>query len=142
MSRSVRWVVAVSAAVLSFGRGLWLARSASFVWLPQADADRWVVATAFAAVAAGSVGAATTWWAGQDGSRSGKQVTQRVKASDNSRVNQVGGDQNPAGRGMAADNSPVEQVTQDATASGQAGVTQVGGNQHTSGGRRGRRRRP
>jgi len=66
MLRSVRWVVAVAAVVAAFGLCLWLARSVSFGWMPQGEADRWVVATAFATVAAGAVGVATGWWAGQE----------------------------------------------------------------------------
>src|SRR5579871_5203712 len=34
--------------------------------MPHATADRWAVAAAFAAVSAGAVGAACTWWAGRE----------------------------------------------------------------------------
>jgi hypothetical protein len=62
----VRWLVAVASTVGTFVICLWLFRFVSFSWMPSADADRWVVATAFAAVAAGAVGAATGWWAGRE----------------------------------------------------------------------------
>jgi hypothetical protein len=75
MARSVRWLVparwliAVASTVGAFGICLWSFRFVSFSWMPHAEADRWVVATAFAAVAAGAVGAATGWWAGREHKR-------------------------------------------------------------------------
>ena len=75
MARSVRWLVparwliAVASTVGAFGICLWLFRFVSFSWMPHAEADRWVVATAFAAVAADAVGAATGWWAGREHKR-------------------------------------------------------------------------
>ena len=64
-----RWLIAVASTVGAFGICLWLFRFVSFSWMPHAEADRWVVATAFAAVAAGAVGAATGWWAGREHKR-------------------------------------------------------------------------
>ncbi len=88
MARSVRWLVparwliAVASTVGAFGICLWSFRFVSFSWMPHAEADRWVVATAFAAVAAGAVGAATGWWAGREHKRpdlpSTKVATQLV----------------------------------------------------------------
>lgn len=54
----------MAAVTATFGVSLWLARSASFGWMPQEEADRWVEATAFATVVTGAVGAATSRWAG------------------------------------------------------------------------------
>jgi hypothetical protein len=69
MMRSVRWLAAICSTVIVFGFCLWLFRFVSFSWMPHAEADRWVVATAFATVAAGAVGAATGWWAGRERER-------------------------------------------------------------------------
>ena len=69
MMRSVRWLAAICSTVVVFGFCLWLFRFVSFSWMPHAEADRWVVATAFATVAAGAVGAATGWWAGRERER-------------------------------------------------------------------------
>jgi hypothetical protein len=49
-----------------FGVCLWLFRFASWWWMPHATSDRWAVAAAFAAVTAGAVGAAGTWWASRE----------------------------------------------------------------------------
>ncbi|MEU0646002.1 hypothetical protein [Streptomyces umbrinus] len=137
MVRSVRWVVAVAAVVAAFGLCLWLARSVSFGWMPQGEADRWVVATAFATVVAGSVGVATGWWAGREGPPApesrGRRVTQRAKVSDRGQAAQVGGNQNaPGGRATTGHDSGGV-VEQDAEASGDARITQVGGDQNTTG---------
>jgi len=56
----------VTLTVAVFGVCLWLFRFASWSWLPHAIPDRWVVATAFATVTAGAVGAAGAWWASQE----------------------------------------------------------------------------
>ena len=64
--RLMRWLVAVAATVAVFGVCLWLFRFASWSWMPDKTADRWVVAAAFATVTAGAVGAAGTWWASRD----------------------------------------------------------------------------
>lgn len=61
-----RWLAALGAAVAVFGLGLWLFHFATFSWLPTASSDRWAVATAFAAVISGSVGAAVNGWAGRE----------------------------------------------------------------------------
>ena len=66
---SVRWLAAICSTVIVFGLCLWLFRFVSFSWMPHAEADRWVVATAFATVAAGAAGAATGSWAGRDRER-------------------------------------------------------------------------
>jgi hypothetical protein len=64
--RLMRWLVAVTATVAVFGVCLWLFRFASWSWTPHATSDRWAVATAFATVTAGAVGAAGTWWASRE----------------------------------------------------------------------------
>jgi hypothetical protein len=38
----------------------------SFSWMPRAEADRWVVATAFATLVATVVATGVGWWAGQE----------------------------------------------------------------------------
>jgi hypothetical protein len=63
MAGLARWLVAIASTLSVFGLCLWLFRFVSFSWMPHAAADRWVVAAAFATVAAGAVGAATGWWA-------------------------------------------------------------------------------
>ncbi len=132
MSRSVRWVVAVGAVLATFGLCLWLARMVSWGWMPRAEADRWVVATAFATVAAGAVGAATAWWAGRDDDPTappsgGRVVRQQAKASGRARVSQVGGSRNaPSGGRTGMGPGSVEQ---HADASDDAEITQTGGDQ-------------
>ena len=67
--RWMRWLATVTVTVAVFGVCLWLFRFASWSWMPHATPDRWVVATAFAAVTAvtaGAVGAAGAWWAGRE----------------------------------------------------------------------------
>ena len=100
------------------------------------EADRWVVATAFATVAAGAVGAATAWWAGREDSPAvvpppgGRVVRQRGKASGRAKVTQVGGSRNVPSGGTGAGPGSVEQY---ADASDDAEVTQTGGDQNTTG---------
>lgn len=129
MRRSVRWVVAVTAAGVAFGLCLWLARSVSFDWTPRAEADRWVVAAAFASVMAGAVGLAVGWWAGRDEPGSG-HVRQRARASDQAQVTQLGGSRLVPG-GVTRDTDAPNDVDQRAVASGDARITQAGGDQHT-----------
>lgn len=96
MSRLIRWLVAFGAAVGVFWVCLWLFQFASFSWLPRADADRWVVAAAFAGVAAGAIGACMNWWAGREDQPSAveaRTVRQKARASGKSRITQIGGDQ-------------------------------------------------
>jgi hypothetical protein len=62
----MRWLIAVTATVAVFLGCLWLFRFASWSWMPHATTDRWAVAAAFAAVTAGAVGAAGTWWASRE----------------------------------------------------------------------------
>ncbi|PJJ04200.1 hypothetical protein BX264_4604 [Streptomyces sp. 2333.5] len=134
MSRSVRWSVAAVVAAVVFGVCLWGARSVSFGWMPEAEADRWVVATAFASVMTTVAAAAIGRWAGREqpgpSLPSGERtVLQRATASGRGRAEQIGGDQNapfPAGAG-----SVPGRVEQDAEVSDDASVTQVSGDQHT-----------
>ncbi|WP_431683784.1 hypothetical protein [Kitasatospora sp. KL5] len=141
MSRPVRWVVTVGSAVVAFVVCLWLARSASFGWLPKAEADRWVVATAFATVGAGAVATAVGRWAGQTTTPTpappapspptGQEVIQTAEASGRSRINQVGGNQTMAVPATPADPGVPRTVRQDATAMDDGQVDQVAGHQHT-----------
>ncbi|MFF3689748.1 hypothetical protein [Streptomyces sp. NPDC002187] len=154
MQRARRWAVAVFAGAGSFVICLWSARAAPFGFLPRAEADRWVVATAFATTVATLVGAAAGWRAGYEGqpgsvppdNRSpetpdppgtgGQGVQQEATASDAARVTQVAGNR---GRGHAVPEERPGRVTQRATASGRARVTQVGGNDSAAGPERGDR---
>ncbi|MDK1476845.1 hypothetical protein QNO07_26165 [Streptomyces sp. 549] len=99
--------------------------------MPQAEADRWVVATAFASVMATVVAGAVGWWAGRAQPTTAgpveRTVSQRVTASGRGQAAQVGGNQNtPAPGGAGGGPSSVEQ---EAEVADDASVTQVGGDQ-------------
>ncbi|MFC7900252.1 hypothetical protein ACFUV1_08855 [Streptomyces griseoincarnatus] len=129
MSRSVRWSVTVVVAAVVFGVCLWAGRSVSFGWMPEAEADRWVVATAFASVMTTVAAAAVGWWAGRERlPPAERMVSQRATASDGGRAKQVGGNQNAPSPGGG---SVPGRVEQEAEVSDSASVTQVGGDQHT-----------
>jgi hypothetical protein len=66
VSRAVKWSVTGVAAAVTFGVGLWLAMAVELPFLPKAEADRWVVAAAFAGVMATAVVACGAWWAGRE----------------------------------------------------------------------------
>ncbi|MGW3009198.1 hypothetical protein ACWC9R_10205 [Streptomyces sp. NPDC001219] len=98
--------------------------------MPEAEADRWVVATAFASVMSTVAAAAVGWWAGHEQPgpslpSTERTVSQQTVASGRGRTEQVGGHQN-AGVGSVPGS-----VQQDAQVSDDASVTQVGGDQHT-----------
>ncbi|MFF1343420.1 hypothetical protein ACFVYT_37250 [Streptomyces sp. NPDC058290] len=140
----------VVSAVVAFVVCLWVARSASFGWLPKAEADRWVVATAFATVGATAVAAAVGWWAGQTPPPAptpapapapaplaappppARKVTQTAKASGRGRISQTGGSLN--GRAAAAapadPDGPVT-IRQDASATDDGQVDQAASDLHT-----------
>lgn len=135
MARSARWVVTVVVAAVVFGVCLWAGRSVSFGWMPKDEADRWVVATAFATVVATVAATAAGWWAARDQPTAvpptERAVSQRATASGHGRVNQVGGDQNtPAPPAVGAAGGPTR-VEQEAEASDNGWISQVGGDQHT-----------
>ncbi|MFJ9377544.1 hypothetical protein [Streptomyces sp. NPDC101455] len=139
MVRWVRWAVTVVVAAAVFGGCLWVGRSVSFGWMPEAEADRWVVSTAFATVMATVAAAAVGWWAGREEPALTplpsvqRAVSQKATVSGRGRVNQVGGNQNapsPAGAGAGAGAVP-GRVEQTAEVSEDASVTQVGGDQNT-----------
>lgn len=135
MLRSVRWAVAVGGVAAAFVLCLWGARVVSWGWMPRGEADRWVVATAFATVVTGAVGAAVFWWAGREEApaapHSGRRrVRQRATASGRSRISQTGGNRNAPVSGVGAGPG---RVVQDAAASDDAEVTQTGGDQNTAG---------
>ncbi|MEU3091546.1 hypothetical protein ACWCQ0_25920 [Streptomyces massasporeus] len=153
MQRARRWAVMVFAGAGSFVICLWSARAAPFGFLPRAEADRWLVATTFAATVTTLVGAAAAWWAGDRGRpgtvptdnrspqtsgphRSGIRVRQSATASDAGRITQIAGHRDP---GRAGPEERPDRVTQRATASGRAGITQVGGSDGTTGPVRGDR---
>ncbi|WP_189220792.1 MULTISPECIES: hypothetical protein [Streptomyces] len=130
--RWVRWLVAVVAAGVTFGMFLWLTRSVSWGWLPEGEAERWGVAAAFAAVVAGAVGAAVSWWAGREAParqpQDGRSL--RARVTDQARVDQAGGHRGrPGGPGRAAPRD----VRLDADASGHGQIRQTGGDDYTSG---------
>ena len=102
--RLMRWLVVVTATVAVFGACLWLFRFVSWSWMPHAMSDRWVVAAAFASVAAGAVGAAGAWWASREtppvagpAAGQGSRIEQRARASGYGRITQVGRDQHSTG---------------------------------------------
>ena len=66
MVRSVRWLVAVVAALVSFVAALWIARMFSLPFEPRGEADRWAVGAAFAGAVSAAVLAAVGFWAGRD----------------------------------------------------------------------------
>lgn len=153
MQRARRWAVTVFAGAASFVVCLWAARAAPFGFLPSVEADRWLVATTFAATVTTLVGATAAWWAGGRGRpgtvltddrspeasgprRSATRVRQSATASDAARVTQVAGHRNP---GHDDPGERPGRVTQRATASGRAGITQVGGSDSTAGPVRGDR---
>jgi hypothetical protein len=135
MARWVRWWVTAVAAAVMFGVCLWVGRSVSFGWMPEAEADRWVVATAFATVMATVAATAVGWWASREPPASPPPpelpaVSQEITASGRARVNQAGGSQNtPASSAGAGDGSPGP-VVQKVEASDDASVNQAGGDQH------------
>ncbi|MFH9990613.1 hypothetical protein [Streptomyces luteogriseus] len=147
MQHARRWAVTVFVGAGSFVVCLWSARAAPFGFLPGTEADRWVVATAFATTVTALVGAAAGRWAGDRGQPatvppdgpapdtpgppgSGSRVQQEATASDAARITQVAGHRNP---GHADPEERPDRLTQRATASGRAGITQVGGSDGTTG---------
>ncbi|MFD4612686.1 hypothetical protein ACFWOT_32330 [Streptomyces sp. NPDC058440] len=147
MARSARWAVTAVAATVVFVVCLWVGRSVSFGWMPDAEADRWVVATAFATVVSTVTGAAGAWWAGREQPDPSpplaeRVVSQQVTASGRGRVTQVGGNQNTPLPSSADAGGVPGRVDQDAKVSDDASVTQVGGDQHMGTGDDERQQRP
>ncbi len=66
MVRSVRWLVAVAATLVSFLAALWIARTFPLPFEPRGEADQWVVGAAFAAAVSAAVLAAAGFWAGRE----------------------------------------------------------------------------
>ncbi|MEU1447686.1 hypothetical protein ACFV2U_00715 [Streptomyces sp. NPDC059697] len=97
MNRFARFSLAVASAIAVFGVCLWLFQSADISWMPEAEADHWVVAAAFATVAATAVFTAVAWWAGREAELPAEaveaRVDQKAKASGHGQVTQVGRDQ-------------------------------------------------
>ncbi|MFB8136332.1 hypothetical protein [Streptomyces mirabilis] len=136
MSHLGRWTVTVGVAAVVFGVCLWAARSVSFDWMPDAEADRWVVATAFATVMATVAATAFGWWAGREQpapslpSRE-RTVSQRATASGRGLSVQIGGSQYTSHAPLRASaGSDPGQVEQEAEVSDDASVTQIGDDQH------------
>lgn len=106
MRSSARWLVTVSTSVVVFGVCLWLFRFVSFSWMPHAESDRWVVATAFATVAATAVGwPLTRWAAGNEPTETSRKqfnlwakVRGHGKSVQIGKGDYVGGDQHNVGR--------------------------------------------
>lgn len=101
MRKFLRWVIASLTAVGLFCLCLWLFQFAWFSWLPRDDADRWVVAGAFATVVATVVGAALGSWAEHSGRpeapETGTLTVSKTRqtvgwAGRNARITQVGRD--------------------------------------------------
>jgi hypothetical protein len=146
MARWMRWSVAVVAAAAVFGVCLWVGRSVSFGWMPQEEADRWVVATTFATLMGTVAATAVGWWASRDQPTpvppsAPPAVSQEATASGRARVNQAGGHQNvpffPGGTGQGPG-----RVKQKAEASDDASVNQASGNQNTRPGDDDQQQRP
>ncbi|GHE71737.1 hypothetical protein GCM10018785_44980 [Streptomyces longispororuber] len=131
MVRSVRWLVAVAAAVVTFVVCLWGARLVVWGWLPAGDAERWGVAAAFAAVAAGAVGMAVGWWAGREPPAEEREGGGSVEgeATGHGWVDQVRGHRGGPGGAVPDD------LRLNAKASEYGQVRQTGGDDHTGGGR-------
>jgi len=121
--RSVRWLTVVLVTLAVFTGCLWLLRSAAFGWMPDADADRWAVATAFATVVAGSVGTALGWWAGR-GEGDAPTTRQTANASERGQIRQVGRDRTDAPLATAPGSIP--RVEQEARATGNSRIDQIG----------------
>ncbi|MEW2425772.1 hypothetical protein AB0911_35150 [Streptomyces nigra] len=116
--------------VAAFTLCLWGGKTLPFEWLPRDEGDRWMVATAFATVAASVTATALGWWAQhvQDEPPvvQPSYVSQHATAADHSSAVQTGGDENSPGSGRAR---PCH-VEQRATASGHGRIVQVGGDQY------------
>jgi hypothetical protein len=104
--------------------------------MPDAEADRWVVATAFATVMATVAAGAVGWWAGRDEPAPSlpsmeRTVSQRATVSGHGRSEQVGASQSTPHVPLSASvgNEPGK-VKQEAEVSDDASVAQVGGDQH------------
>ncbi|WP_405906473.1 hypothetical protein OG742_12390 [Streptomyces sp. NBC_00828] len=104
--------------------------------MPDAEADRWVVASAFATAMATVAAAAVGWWAGREQPglslpSAERTVSQRATASGHGQSVQVGGNQySPHTASFASADSGLGQVEQEAEVSDDASVTQVGGDQY------------
>ncbi|MFC8093362.1 hypothetical protein [Streptomyces sp. NPDC057301] len=151
MSRRLRWLVTVVGAAVVFGVCLWAARTVWFGWMPRAEADRWVVATAFATVMATVAAAALSWWAGHEPSgpitaSADRTVVQRATASGRGRVEQAGGHHNTPSTADGDASSDVAgmpgRTEQEGEASDEGSVTQVGGNLYVGPGDDERQPRP
>ncbi|MGW7134332.1 hypothetical protein ACWGIA_39165 [Streptomyces bobili] len=134
-------MITIVAAAVVFGVCLWVSRSASLGWMPKEEANRWVVATAFATVMATVAATAVGWWAAREEPDAPtspaaappveRVVSQKATASGQGRVNQTGGNQNtPPSPVTGAGVGPVR-VEQEAEASDSGSVNQVGADQHT-----------
>lgn len=119
--RSVRWLTVVLVTLVVFTGCLWLLRSAAFGWMPDADADRWAVAIAFATVVAGSVGTALGSWAGRGDDD--VPTTRQTASASEGQILQVGRDRTDAP--PATDPGSVPRVEQEARAAG-GRIEQIG----------------
>ncbi len=66
MVRSVRWLLAVVAALVSFVAALWIVRTFNLPFEPRGEADRWAVGATFAGAVSAAVLAAVGFWAGRE----------------------------------------------------------------------------
>ncbi|OQD51663.1 hypothetical protein BM536_038800 [Streptomyces phaeoluteigriseus] len=129
-------MITVLVAAVVFGVCLWVGRSASFGWMPKEEANRWVVATAFATVMATVAATAAGWWAAHEQPATAappaeRVVSQKATASGQGRVNQAGGNQNAPSSPAAGAGGGPGRVEQEAEASDSGSVNQVGADQHT-----------
>ncbi|MFF5497793.1 hypothetical protein [Streptomyces aquilus] len=112
---------------------LWGGNALPFEWLPHDEGDRWMVATAFATVAATVTATALGWWAQHVPDEPPpvvppSHVSQHATATDHSSAVQTGGDQNNPAPGSGSPRPGY--LKQRATASGHGRIVQVGGDQN------------
>lgn len=94
----------MAAAAMLFVVCLWIGRAVSFSWMPRAEADRWVVATAFATVMATGAFGAVAWWAGREtpAGHASQSVRGTAVAGGIAQVSQTGGNVRIVHRGPTA----------------------------------------
>ncbi|WP_405954317.1 hypothetical protein [Streptomyces phaeochromogenes] len=89
MAQPVQWgriAFVVGATILSFMVSLWIVHEAPFDWLPEAPAERWLVATAFATIVATAVLTTTSLSAGSTPTQIIRRATLRISGVERSTV--------------------------------------------------------
>lgn len=142
MAQPVRWLLVIASTVATFVVCLLLVRLISFSWMPQTETDRWAVAAAFAAVAAGSVGTAMGQWAGHE---KGNESQHRKVSTKGDSLKQAACDEQKPIFGPSQEypyeesNSQSEKpVTQEPDSPSSLDVSQVRDEPHPTGGNDGK----